>query len=138
MKGVACMKYIPAIILFLVIYSSANAQKGDSIALRDVDSIYLVYDEPPEFPGGVDSLLKYFSVSYRYPPHENEWQGRVSVSFVINKDGTVFDAKIMRGDIPPEIKKEVLRVLNSMPPWKPGRHKGRIVRVRYTVPFRIK
>ena len=131
------MKYIPAIILFLVIYSSANAQKGDSIALRDVDSIYLVYDEPPEFPGGVDSLLKYFSVSYRYSPRESEWQGRVAVSFVINKDGTVSDAKIIRDNIPPEIKK-VLRVLNSMPPWKPGRHKGRIVRVRYNVPFRIK
>ena len=71
------MKYIPAIILFLVIYSSANAQKGDSIALRDVDSIYLAYDETPEFPGGVDSLFKFMRDSFVYPDMNESWQGRL-------------------------------------------------------------
>ena len=124
--------------MFLVIYSSANAQKGDSIALGDVDSIYLAYDETPEFPGGVDSLFKFMRDSFRYPDMgDSDWEGHVTASFVVNKDGTLSDAEITRGLLP-LVDKEVLRVISTMPQWKPGRHNGRIVRVRYTVPFKFK
>ena len=110
-----------------------------SLGLTTNDSIYWVadVDKPPEFPGGVDSLFMFMRDSFRYPETGGCYDGRVSVGFVINKDGTVSDAKILRG-IHPLVDKEALRVVNSLPRWKPGKHKGRTVRVLYAIPFKVK
>ena len=94
----------------------------------------------PEFPGGQGALLQYLAKSIKYPviAQENGIQGRVSCSFVVNKDGSIVDAEVIRG-VDPSLDKEALRVINSMPKWSPGKQRGKPVRVKYTVPvtFRL-
>ena len=102
--------------------------------------IFTVVETMPEFPGGQMALLKYLSNSIKYPviAQENGIQGRVSCSFVVNKDGSIVDAEVIRG-VDPSLDKEALRVINAMPKWTPGKQRGKPVRVKYTVPvtFRL-
>lgn len=98
--------------------------------------IFTVVETMPEFPGGQMALLKYLSNSIKYPviAQENGIQGRVSCSFVVNKDGSIVDAEVIRG-VDPSLDKEALRVINAMPKWTPGKQRGKPVRVKYTVPI---
>ena len=90
----------------------------------------------PEFPGGEEALRKYIAQSVKYPviAQENGIQGRVYVSFVVNTKGKVTDVKIARG-VDPNLDKEAIRVVNAMPAWKPGKQRGKAVKVSYTVPI---
>lgn len=99
-------------------------------------SIFIAPEEMPEFPGGKSALLHYLSQNVRYPAiaADNGVYGRVTVNFVVNKDGSVSDAKILRG-VDPSLDKEALRLVYSMPQWKPGKQGGRPVRVSYSVPI---
>lgn len=104
-------------------------------------TIFEVVEQMPEFPnGGMAGLMQFLSKNIKYPTiaQENGTQGRVSVQFVVNKDGSIVDAKVLRG-VDPYLDKEALRVINSMPKWKPGMQRGKPVRVKYTVPvmFRL-
>ena len=103
--------------------------------------IFEVVEEQPEFPnGGMSGLMQYLSKNIKYPPiaQENGTQGRVIVQFVVNRDGSIVDAKVMRG-VDPYLDKEALRVIAGMPKWKPGKQQGKAVRCRFTVPvmFRL-
>ena len=103
--------------------------------------IFEVVEQMPEFPnGGMAGLMQYLSKNIKYPTiaQENGTQGRVTVQFVVNADGSIVDAKVIRG-VDPYLDKEALRVINSMPKWKPGMQRGKPVRVKYTVPvmFRL-
>lgn len=104
------------------------------------DDVYEVVEKMPEFPGGIAELMKYLSSNIKYPveAHKAGIQGRVVVSFVVNKDGTVKDAKIVRS-VDKSIDAEALRVISAMPKWLPGYQDGKAVKVRYTVPvtFRL-
>lgn len=104
------------------------------------DDVYEVVEKMPEFPGGIAELMKYLSSNIKYPveAHKAGIQGRVVVSFVVNKDGTVKDAKIVRS-VDKSIDAEALRVISAMPKWQPGYQDGKAVSVRYTVPvtFRL-
>lgn len=103
------------------------------------DEIFMVVEEMPEFPGGQAELMSYIAKSLRYPvvAQENGIQGRVTVSFVVNRDGTIVDAEVVRG-IDASLDKEALRVVNSMPKWKPGMQRGKPVRVKFTVPINFR
>ena len=102
--------------------------------------IFTVVETMTEFPSGQGALLQYLAKSIKYPviAQENGIQGRVSCSFVVNKDGSIVDAEVIRG-VDPSLDKEALRVINSMPKWSPGKQRGKPVRVKYTVPvtFRL-
>ena len=103
--------------------------------------IFEVVEQMPEFPnGGMAGLMQYLSKNIKYPTiaQENGTQGRVTVQFVVNADGSIVDAKVIRG-VDPYLDKEALRVINSMPKWKPGMQRGKAVRVKYIVPvmFRL-
>lgn len=104
------------------------------------DDVYEVVEKMPAFPGGMAELMKYLRSNVRYPveAHKAGIQGRVVVSFVVNKDGTVKDAKIVRS-VDKSIDAEALRVISAMPKWQPGYQDGKAVSVRYTVPvtFRL-
>lgn len=104
------------------------------------DDVYDVVEKMPEFPGGMAELMKYLNSNIKYPveAHKAGIQGRVVVSFVVNKDGTVKDAKIVRS-VDKSIDAEALRVISAMPKWLPGYQNGKAVKVRYTVPvtFRL-
>ena len=105
------------------------------------EEIFEVVEQMPEFPnGGMAGLMQFLSKNIKYPTiaQENGTQGRVTVQFVVNRDGSIVDAKVIRG-VDPYLDKEALRVINSMPKWKPGMQRGKPVRVKYTVPvmFRL-
>lgn len=104
-------------------------------------TIFEVVEQMPEFPnGGMAGLMQYLSKNIKYPTiaQENGTQGRVTVQFVVNRDGSIVDAKVLRG-VDPYLDKEAIRVISSMPKWKPGMQRGKAVRVKYTVPvmFRL-
>lgn len=101
--------------------------------------IFTVVEEMPQFPGGETALLQYLAKSVKYPviAQENGIQGRVICSFTINKDGKVVDPVVVRG-VDPSLDKEAIRVINAMPAWKPGKQRGKPVRVKYTVPINFR
>ena len=102
--------------------------------------IFQVVEEMPEFPGGMAECMKCLSKNIKYPPisAENGIQGRVIVQFVVNQDGSIVDPVVVRG-VDSHLDKEALRVIQMMPKWKPGKQRGKAVRVKYTVPvmFRL-
>jgi TonB family C-terminal domain len=105
-----------------------------------VDSVYEYeeVDNPPEFPGGNVALLKYIAEHVHYPENAaNEGaQGRVLCQFIVNKDGSVSDVTVIRS-LHPELDKESVQVLSELPKFKPGSHKGKIVRVYFSLPVRF-
>ncbi|MDD2381283.1 MAG: energy transducer TonB [Mariniphaga sp.] len=98
--------------------------------------VFFIVEEMPEFPGGEAALRQFIANAIKYPviAQENGIQGRVYVQFVVNTDGSITDARIARG-VDPSIDKEALRVVNTLPKWKPGKQRGKPVRVSYTVPI---
>ncbi len=101
--------------------------------------VFSVVEDEPEFPGGVEALYKYLAENIKYPvlAKEKGTQGRVYVTFVVEKDGSVTDAKVLRG-VSEEVDAEALRVINAMPKWKPGMQQGVPVRVQYNIPIIFK
>lgn len=102
----------------------------------DEAQVFFIVEDMPEFPGGELALRKYIANAINYPviAQENGIQGKVYVTFVVGKDGSVQDARIARG-VDPSLDKEALRVVNTLPKWKPGKQRGQPVRVSYTVPI---
>ena len=105
----------------------------------DEQEIFTIVEEMPEFPGGQAAALKWIANELNYPAiaQENGVQGRVTVRFTINADGSVVDPVILRG-VDPHLDKEALRVIGKMPKWKPGKQRGKAVRVSYNLPVRFK
>ena len=104
------------------------------------DKIFQVVEDQPEFPGGMEGLMKHLSKEIKYPKEAQEkgTQGRVIVQFVVRKDGSITDAKIMK-PVDPLLDAEALRVVSEMPNWIPGKQRGEAVNVRFTLPvmFRL-
>ena len=102
--------------------------------------VYDVVEQMPSFPGGISGLRTYLNQNIRYPAEaqENCVQGRVVVSFVVEKDGHISDVTVLRS-VDPSLDKEAVRVIRNMPRWTPGKQGGEPVRVRYNVPvsFRL-
>ena len=103
------------------------------------NKVFDVVEQMPSFPGGPSALMKYLSENVKYPvvAQENGVQGRVVVSFVVEKDGHITDVKVVRS-VDPSLDKEAARVVKSMPSWIPGKQNGSAVRVKYNVPVSFK
>jgi TonB family protein len=101
------------------------------------DSIYFIADKMPQFNGGDTALVKYLSKNVHYPAGEKNIAGSVYISFIVEKDGSVKHARIIRG-IGEIFDKEALQVINNMPPWQPGTKQGRTVRVQMNIPVKFK
>lgn len=104
--------------------------------LKGDEQIFFIVEEMPEFPGGELELRKFIANNIKYPvaAQENGIQGRVYVTFVVDKNGEVVNARIARG-VDPALDKEALRVVNNLPKWIPGKQRGQNVNVSYTVPI---
>ena len=102
--------------------------------------VFDVVEEMPSFPGGNGALMSYLNSNTKYPvvAQENGVQGRVIISFVVERDGSISDVKVARS-VDPSLDREAQRVVKSMPRWTPGKQNGQTVRVKYTVPvvFRL-
>ncbi|MCB9316290.1 MAG: energy transducer TonB [Lewinellaceae bacterium] len=105
------------------------------------DRVYEMFDihKPPSFPGGEAELLKYLAENIKYPPlaRENNIQGVVALTFVVDKDGRVREVNVLK-DIGGSCGKEALRVVETMPRWLPGEANGHPVKVRFTLPVRFR
>ncbi len=103
------------------------------------DEIFEVVEKNPEFSYNGMSLMQYLGKSIKYPTiaQETGTQGRVIVQFVVNKDGSIVDVKVVRG-VDPYLDKEAIRVISTMPKWKPGEQRGKPVRCKFTVPVMFK
>lgn len=107
---------------------------------EEENKVFDIVEQQPLFPGGPAALMKYLSENTKYPvvAQENGVQGRVTVQFVVEKDGSISDVHVLRG-VDPSLDKEAVRVVKSMPRWTPGKQNGSAVRVKYQVPvtFRL-
>lgn len=97
---------------------------------------FLVVEEQPQFPGGESALMAFIKKTLRYPAFaaENGIQGRVTLSFVVERDGSIAQIEVMRSPAE-ELSKESIRVVQTMPKWKPGKQRGKAVRVKYVLPI---
>ena len=101
--------------------------------------LFVLVEDKPQFPGGQEELIRWIGKNTNYPEiaKENNIQGTVYVYFVIGKDGSVGNVRIARG-VDPYLDKEAERVVNAMPKWKPGKQRGKPVKVSYQVPIKFK
>ena len=122
----------------IVDLSSVEAPEEEEDA--DANTIFTVVEQQPEFPGGEAALMQFIKKNLKYPAFaaENGIQGRVALSFVVEKDGSVTDIQEMRSPSE-DLTKEAKRVVSAMPKWKPGKQRGKPVRVKYVLPvtFRL-
>ncbi len=105
-------------------------------AAPDSNGVYPVVDEMPEFPGGMDAFMQYLSRNIKYPEeaHKKGIQGRVVIQIIVDAEGNVTEPKILQG-ADPLLDAEAMRITNEMPKWKPGKHEGKAVAVKYTYPI---
>ena len=110
---------------------SINAQQSTLTG----DEVFQVVEEQPMFPGGMQELMKYLQKEMKYPKEAQDKgiQGRVIVQFVVNKDGSICEANVVKS-VDPLLDAEAVRVVNAMPKWNPGKQRGEPVRVRFTIP----
>ena len=112
--------------------------QSDSIENEIVE--LTVVEQMPEFPGGQNALIQYLSQNIRYPliAKENKIQGRTLVSFIVEKDGKISNVQVLRSSGDMMLDREAMRVIRTMPRWRPGYMKGQPVRVQYQVPITFK
>lgn len=119
------------------VQQKAEAKASDAIAPADTTKnvVYDVTETLPQFPGGQGVMMKYLAANIKYPASavKAKKQGRVIVTFVIQKDGSVTNARIARS-VDPELDAEALRIVKAMPNWTPGTQDGKPVNVKYTIP----
>ena len=103
------------------------------------DPVFQVVEQMPEFPGGMGECMKWLQANIKYPKEGDKGvQGRVILQFIVEKDGSITDVKVVRS-VSPDLDAEAIRVASTMPKWKPGMQRGKVVRVKYTIPvmFRL-
>ena len=113
--------------------------KGIKIESKVLENgVYEYVEEMPTFPGGMSALMAFVLKNFKYPKEVEEEgiQGRIVCTLVINEDGSVSDVKVVK-PVHPLFDAESIRVMESMPKWNPGRHEGKAVKVRYTLPIAI-
>ena len=129
----------------LVASMKTNQTETASVAVKDTltpdESVFEVVEQMPEFPGGYKEMMKYIEQNMRYPEEAKKagTQGRVVVQFLVNKNGAISDVSVLHS-VDRLLDAEAVRLVRSMPKWKPGMQKGKAVTVKYTlpVPFRLK
>ena len=145
--GFKCLLFaISALVLLVIVVAPARANAQNkkvkkAQTRKDTttdDKVYDVCEQMPTYEGGDAALLKYLGENWKLPDEYKERgiQGRMVVGFIVEKDGSLTNVKVLRAvDI--AIDAEVLRVVKGMPKWIPGRHNGQRVRVRYLLPIHI-
>jgi len=145
--GFKCLLFVvSALILLVIVIAPARANAQDkrektTQTRKDTatdDKVYEVCEQMPIFEGGDAALLKYLRENLKYPDKTKDRgvQGRLVIGFIVEKDGSLTDVKVLR-PVDIDLDAEVLRVVKGMPKWIPGRQNGKRVRVRYLLPIHI-
>lgn len=119
------------VLLFSFMTSTAQTKKNDML--------FSVVEVMPQYPGGQIAMMKYIMENMKYPEQamKEGIQGRVTVRFIVEKDGSISDVKPVLS-VHPLLNKEAVRVVKSMPKWTPGKQNGKPVRVRFNLPVMFK
>lgn len=147
--GLKMLALIPVLLLLVAIQSCQNPAKEDalepsaeaeeSLEINNLDDvIFTVVEDNPVFPGGEEGRVRFLQENLGYPETARKAgeQGTVFVSFVIRKDGSIANVKVLRG-VSPELDAEAVRVVKMMPAWTPGRQRGEAVNVQFNMPIRF-
>ena len=121
--------------LLLMVNTNAMAQSKKVANDKVIEKAEVM----PQFPGGDQAMMDFVAKNVQYPEEakEKEISGRVMVGFIVEKDGSISDVKVVKG-IGGGCDEEAVRVVKAMPKWKPGKEKGKPVRVSYMMPFTFK
>jgi len=124
--------------LIIVITFSVTGFSQESKVTAE-EEVFTIVESMPDFVSGRDGLSKYFKDNLNYPEEakKNSIQGTVYVNFVVNKEGEIIGAKILRG-VHDLLDEEALRLMNAMPKWKPGTQRGKRVAVSYNLPIKFR
>ena len=132
-------KFIIMALMAVFGLTTVSAQK--TVVAKKNQKVFDVVEQMPEYPGGQAALIEYISNNVKYPDDaaKKKVEGKVFVTFVVDTDGKITDVSLMR-KVFPSLDAEAIRVISAMPNWIPGKQKGQVVRVKYTVPimFRLK
>ena len=125
--------------LILVLLCLPMIGFGQDSAKSFDDEFFMVVENMPEFPGGDLGLMKYIKKNIKYPKiaKDNNITGKVYVSFIVDKSGSATNVKIVRG-VDDNLDAEAIRVIKSLPKYKPGKQRGKAVRVMFTIPINFK
>ena len=144
MKKALFLLFILAIGQFISCGTNKSTQRNDTSYVEakdkiETDKVYQVVEKMPEFPGGKQRLLNWVMKNIQYPAEARRKgvQGRVVITFVINKNGKAVEPVIVQS-VDPLLDKEAIRLVNSMPKWEPGEEKGEPVRVKFTMPINFR
>ena len=145
--------FVCCLVMGLGCWSTAHAQHdtllppvvtgvhdGPDAVVEPTDTILPPLDVHPEFPGGMQALVRYLSSRIQYPRAEMEAgiEGKVLLDFVVTQDGAITDVVVKQGvDGGPGLAREAVRVVKGMPRWKPGMQGGKAVKTRYVLPVRF-
>ena len=146
--GFKCLLFaISALVLLVIVFAPARANAQDkkektTQTRKDTttdDKIYEVCEQMPIFEGGDAALLKYLRENLKYPDKTKDRgvQGRLVIGFIVEKDGSLTDVKVLR-PVDIDLDDEALKTVKAMPKWNPGKHNGQNVRVRHSVPVGFK
>lgn len=119
--------------------TTANAQK--TVVSQKNQKVFEVVEQMPEYPGGMMAMMEFLQDNMKYPAdaEKQKVQGKVMVSFIVETDGSISDVKVMK-NVFPSLDAEAIRVVKAMPRWTPGKQKGKVVRVHFSLPitYRLK
>jgi protein TonB len=126
-------KLILMSMMAIVCLMTASAQK--TVVSQSKQNVYDAVEQMPEFPGGMPAMIEFLQTNLKYPKDAIKQQvgGRVMVMFVVETDGTLSNVRVAK-KVFPSLDSEAVRVVKTMPKWKPGKEKGRPVRVNFTLP----
>lgn len=124
------------IIMLIVNVLSIQAQTDKGNDSSKKDEVFMIVEEMPEFPGGEEARIQFMEKNIKYPrkAKENNIQGKVIVGFIVEPDGSISNIKIVRS-VHPLLDAEAMRITRSMPKWKPGKQRGKTIRVQFTMPI---
>lgn len=132
-------KFIIMALMAVFGLTTVSAQK--TVVAKKNQKVFDVVEQMPEYPGGQAALFEFISKNVKYPEDavKKKVEGKVFVTFVVDTDGKITDVSLLK-KVFPSLDAEAIRVISAMPNWIPGRQKGQVVRVKYTVPliFRLK
>lgn len=113
---------------------TANAQK--TVVSQTDPKVFDTVEQMPEYPGGMQAMIEFLQANMKYPENaaKQKVEGRVTVQFVVETDGSVTDVHVAK-QVFPSLDAEAIRVVQAMPKWTPGKDKGRLVRVKYNLPI---
>ena len=127
------------VVPIVVMYGVQRFKHNATQAVGNDDTVYRSVEQMPQFPGGEAALMKYLKSHINYPPKaaKNNIEGNVIVQFVVKKDGSIGEVKVVHS-LEKDLDKEAVRVVKSLPKFTPGRHDGQAVSVWYTLPVSFK